>query len=61
MKKNIKKIDHAIDLILLESEFYDGIMLPRDGFGTGLARLNLFAPKTFEYLNEQVKKRIIQK
>jgi hypothetical protein len=59
-EKNIKKIDHAIDLILLQAEFYDGIMLPRDGFGTGLAKLDIFAPNTFKYLNEQVKKRIVE-
>lgn len=58
-EKNIKKIDHAIDLILLESEFYDGIILPRDGFGTGLAKMKIFAPKTLEYLNGQIKKRIV--
>jgi hypothetical protein len=33
---------------------YNGIMLPEDGFGTGLARLNILAPKTFEFLNLEI-------
>jgi hypothetical protein len=58
-EKNKQKIDIAIQNILLQSEFYDGIILPKDGFGTGLARLDLLAPKTFKYLNEQIKERIL--
>ncbi len=60
LEKNKKKIDVAIQRILLQAEFYDGIMLPRDGFGTGLAKLNILAPKTFEYLNEQIKLKILE-
>jgi hypothetical protein len=59
-EKNKAKIDAAIQRILLKAEFYDGIILPRDGFGTGLARLPLLAPKTLEYLNEQIKLKIVE-
>jgi hypothetical protein len=59
LEKNKLKIDRAIQRILLQAEFYDGIILPRDGFGTGLAKLDILAPKTFEYLNQQIKLKIL--
>jgi hypothetical protein len=58
IEKNKKKIDIAIQRILLKSEFYEYIVLPRDGFGTGLARLSIMAPNTFEYLNDEIDKKI---
>ena len=55
-QKNIIKIDKAIENILLrvKNEGYKGIILPKDGLGTGLAKLNIYAPKTFEYLNKKI-------
>lgn len=56
-EKNKVKIDAAIEQILLKAEFYDGIMLPHDVFGH--AKLHLLAPKTFQYLSEQIKVKIL--
>ncbi len=47
---NTKRIDEAISQILSESKKYNKIILPADGFGTGLARLPVCAPKTYQYL-----------
>lgn len=54
--KNVIKIDNAIKkiMITLKTNNYKGIVLPEDGFGTGLARLNTFAPKTLQYINNKV-------
>ena len=56
LEENKKKIDIAIKAVIEESkkEQYDTIVFPKDGFGTGLAKLPTKAPKTFEYLNERV-------
>lgn len=53
---NIRKIDNAIDTILfrVKTENYKGIILPNDGIGTGLSKLNTCAPKTFEYLSKKI-------
>jgi len=55
-EQNIIKIDKAIEKILLrvKNEGYKGIVLPKDGLGTGLSKLNVYAPKTFEYLNKKI-------
>lgn len=55
-EKNILKIDKAIEnlLLRLKSGDYKGIMLPRDRLGTGLAKLDVYAPKTLEYLNKKI-------
>ena len=47
---NIKKIDHDIQLI--KNEMIKGhiIVFSNGGYGTGLAKLNVKAPKTFKYL-----------
>lgn len=57
-KENRKKIKSAILLILkrIQEEKYVGIVLPRDGIGTGLSQLYKKAPKTFEYLQYAIKK-----
>lgn len=55
--ENVQKIKAAFDAvkrIMHTSTIYEGIMLPKDGFGTGLAQLNTRAPRTFQYLCEQV-------
>lgn len=54
--ENIKKIDQAINSILCEvkNKKYTGIVLPKDGFGTGLAKLSIYAPKTLEYIKLKI-------
>ena len=53
---NIKKIDTAIEniIIILKTGKYKGIILPADGFGTGLANLKINAPKTLKYIEDKV-------
>ena len=53
---NKYKIDFAINKILniARNGHFDGIVLPEDGIGTGLANLNLNAPKTLEYINAKI-------
>jgi len=49
---NCRNIQNALDSIKAEvkKEFYKYLVLPEDGFGTGLAKLPKKAPKTFNYL-----------
>ena len=55
---NKLKIDNAINKIIKKlkdkNSNYKGIILPSDGLGTGLAKLNTNAPLTFEYLNKKI-------
>ena len=51
---NIRNIDNAINSIILRSKSYKYVVLPEDGFGTGLARLPTKAPKTYNYLLESI-------
>ena len=57
-EENTKKIDNAINKILLvlteNRSKYDGIFLPEDGLGTGLADLQKRAPNTYKYLNAKI-------
>lgn len=52
--ENKDKINQSIFKIIhrISSGSYDTLVLPEDGLGTGLAKLNIKAPKTFEYLNQ---------
>lgn len=54
--ENIRKIDQAINSILCEvkNKKYTGIVLPKDGLGTGLAKLSIYAPKTLEYIQSKI-------
>jgi len=52
---NVKRINDAIELIIKKSTLYQYIILPKDGFGIGLAQLSIKAPKTYKYLNESIK------
>ena len=56
---NIKRACFHI-LSILKSNKYDTLVLPFDGFGTGLANLDTKAPKTFEFLLEIVELMIKQ-
>ncbi|AEQ32694.1 hypothetical protein CE11_00477 [Megavirus courdo11] len=51
---NIKKIDYAINNIINLSKKYDYVVLPRDGFGTGLAKLKENAPETLNHINQRI-------
>ena len=47
---NTARISKAINRIISLSASYKFVILPKDGFGTGLAKLPKVAPKTFAYL-----------
>ncbi len=51
---NCQKITDAIESIIRESEKYDEIMFPADGFGTGLASLTSKAPRTLKFMNDMI-------
>ena len=57
---NKKKIDNAIELLLEKSINYDYIVFPKDGLGTGLAKMDTKAPKTFAYLSERIREFILK-
>lgn len=52
---NKTRIDEAIRLIIEMLPKYEVLVLPKDGFGTGLAQLPKKAPKTYRYLKKKVK------
>lgn len=54
LEENIKKIDEDFLKIPKDKD----IVIPSGGIGTGLAMLNIKAPKTFEYLQNKIKKLI---
>lgn len=59
-KENCNKIKNAITLIKQRfyQEKYEYIVLPKNGFGTGLSQLPKKAPKTYNFLCNQVQKLI---
>lgn len=52
---NIKKIIFAIENLIKKTADYDLIMFPENGFGTGLSKMQLYAPKTLAYMNSIIK------
>lgn len=54
LNQNKFQIENAVNKIIALSDFYRGVVLPEDGFGTGLADLENKAPKTFDYLQKKV-------
>jgi len=58
LENNKKNIDEAIQLIKSRVSNYTGIILPESGIGTGIAKLDVNAPKTYEYLKEELIKLI---
>lgn len=54
---NCRKIDQAINNIkrAMRGQF-DAVVFSAYGIGTGLAALNIRAPRTFDYLNCQIEK-----
>lgn len=51
---NKRRIDSAIKSIISLSANYKYVVLPEDGFGTGLAELPTRAPRTYEYLLKSI-------
>ena len=53
---NKKKIDLAINNIIKNfmKKKYTRLVIPSNGFGTGLSKLNIKAPKTFKYLESKI-------
>jgi len=47
-------IDNSIKLIKQNASKYVAVVFPKDGFGTGLAKLPEVAPKTFAYVESEV-------
>ncbi len=45
---------------LLKTHNYTAIVIPIAGFGTGLAKLEIKAPKTFIFLNFELKKLVTE-
>jgi len=52
---NIIKIKYAIENLIKKSEDYDVIMFPKNGLGTGLSKMQIYAPKTLTSMNEIIK------
>lgn len=52
--ENIKKIFEDLTNLKIKS-FNKKIIFPTNGIGTGLAKLNIKAPKTFEFLTSELK------
>jgi len=59
LEENKEKINFAISVIIDKAKNYEEIVLPKDGFGTGLSQLPQKAPMTYLYLNEVVKNMIL--
>lgn len=59
---NCKKISLAFKKvrIILKLKSYKSIVIPIAGFGTGLAKLEIKAPKTFLFLNNELKKLVTE-
>lgn len=57
---NVKRIDTAINNVIAalsnKKNNYIGIILPENGLGTGLADLPNKAPKTYNYLENAIKR-----
>lgn len=51
---NCKKILAAIEKIIKDSLKYDELIFPKNGFGTGFAKLDKFAPQTLKFLDQLI-------
>jgi hypothetical protein len=58
LKENKLKILKAIQLIEQESNKYTTLIFPENGIGTGLAQLDVKAPRTFKFLVQEINKLI---
>lgn len=55
LEDNKKKINAAFRDIQSRSKYYDHVVFPEDGLGTGLAMLPTYAPQTLEHINKRIK------
>lgn len=55
-EENKQKIKLAIDKILSKKHEYVNLVFSENGIGTGLAKLDVVAPKTFKYLVKAIEK-----
>lgn len=57
LKENEEKINTAVVTIIKEfmDDKYDVLVLPKNGLGTGLAKLPIKAPKTYAFLDKKIK------
>lgn len=55
-EQNCQKIQRAFDAIRAKVPKFEKLVLPENGLGTGLSDLGRRAPKTLEYLNQQIEK-----
>lgn len=53
---NTRRISQAIDKIIQRSVSYRYVVLPKQGFGTGLAELPKRAPRTYEFLVQSIER-----
>ena len=53
---NKQRIRNAINNIIERSMDYKYVVLPEDGFGTGLAKLPTMASKTYQFLVKEIEK-----
>ncbi len=53
-EKDKKAINDDLKILAEKLIGFDGIVIPLDGLGSGLAKLNETAPNLFLYLNEQL-------
>lgn len=56
LESNKRKIDNSLSILKEKLRAYETLVIPKDGIGTGLAQLNVRAPLTFKYLQEQLDK-----
>lgn len=52
--ENIRKIERAFTALEIELKKGTVVVLPTEGFGTGLAMLKVNAPRTLAYIEERV-------
>lgn len=51
---NIEKINRSLAEIIERAMFYEFVIFPKDGLGTGFAQLPQRAPLTYQYLTTQL-------
>lgn len=59
-ENNCELISESIDRIVKLADSYVYLVLPANGLGTGLAKLNIVAPQTYKYLNDKIRELIYQ-
>jgi len=55
LSENVLKVTEDMNMLRTRSQNYDGVVIPESGIGTGLAKLKENAPRTFEFLQNELK------